>query len=76
MDAFSYITGTSAILRERGDKMGQAKRELEEREQKEAMRRAILKRKGYTFCEICDQEFISKYGSFLCDDCWEHKTRD
>jgi len=56
--------------------MGQAKKESEERAYKEAIRREILERKGYTFCEICDQEFISQYGSLLCDDCWNHKTRD
>jgi predicted HNH restriction endonuclease len=56
--------------------MGQAKKELERREHNEAIKRKILKDKGYSFCEICDQEFTSKHGSLLCDECWEHKTRD
>lgn len=68
---------TNVILRKRRrGNMGQAKKELEERAYKEAIRREILERKGYTFCEICDQEFISQYGSLLCDECWNHKTRD
>jgi hypothetical protein len=57
--------------------MGQAKKELEEKEAREARKlKHLTEKKGYTICVECRIPFKSPYGSIICDRCWEEKTRD
>jgi len=57
--------------------MGQAKKQLEEQEAKEARRLNYLtQNEGYTICVECQKPFKSPHDSIICNECWEEKTRD
>ncbi|WP_179876930.1 hypothetical protein [Bacillus cereus] len=54
--------------------MGQAKKDLANKEFNEAQQRKAIEGKGYKYCVECDLPFNSLYGSIICDDCFKAKT--
>ncbi|WP_421535927.1 hypothetical protein [Priestia sp. D3YE.R1] len=57
--------------------MGQAKKELEEKEHRRRKQLEYLtKYKGYTICVECNEPFLATHDSIICDGCWREKTMD
>lgn len=57
--------------------MGQAKKELEEKEYKRRKQLEYLtKYKGYTICVECNEPFLATHDAIICNGCWREKTKD